>query len=200
MLKSKQVISDTISSAHGSRGPDTESDRAQREEQRLNRARANESAAEPILAELANAGVRLRSIASSPASELEYAAALPIYFRHLEGNHPEAVLATIATVVAAKQSLPYREKLIELFKRPPLEYSLYKYALASAIARTSNPKNLFETIELARDPSFGINRLALLSAIKRSRKPEIQKVIAELRNDPDLTREIDSWKPPKVTT
>ena len=194
IMKSKRATSDKINFAHGSRGSDTSLDRAQREEQRLNRARANELAARPILAELANAGVSLRSIASFPASPTEFAAALPIYFRHLEGDYPQDVLATMAAVLAVSQSLPYRNTLIALFKKPPLEYSSYKYALASAIAVTSNPKNLFETIELARDPSFGVNRVALLSAIKRSRKPEIQKVIDELKSDPDLTREIASWK------
>lgn len=123
-----------------------------------------------------------------------YDEALPILFEHLTKDYPDEILDGIARALAVPQALPYRPTLISLFRRDPPVSEGFRYGLGVAIAHTTGPHNLAETIELARDRSLGESRSPLLLAIKRSRKPEIRQVIEELSSDPDLAKEIASWK------
>jgi len=123
-----------------------------------------------------------------------YDEALPILFEHLTKDYPDEILNAIARALAVPQALPYRPTFINLFRRKPLLSGELRYALGLAIANTTGPANLAETIELARDRSLGDSRMALLFAFKRSRKPEVRQVIEELSSDPDLAKEIASWK------
>ena len=123
-----------------------------------------------------------------------YDEALPILFEHLKKDYPDEVLNAIARALAIPQALPYRPTFISLFRRDPPVSEEFRYALGLAIANTTGPDNLAETIELAKDRSLGDSRLALLFAFKRLRKPEIRQVIEELSSDPDLAKEIASWK------
>ena len=123
-----------------------------------------------------------------------YDEALPILVEHLTKDYPDEVLDGIARALAVPQALPYRTTLISLFRREPPVSANFRYGLGIAIAHTTGPFNLPETIELAKDRSLGASRLPLLLAIKRSRKPEIRQVIEELGQDPDLAKEIASWK------
>ena len=123
-----------------------------------------------------------------------YDEALPILFEHLTKDYPDEILDGIARALAVPQALPYRPTFIRLFRRDPPVSEGFRYGLGIAISRTTGPDNLQETIELAKDWSLGDSRLALLFAIRRSRKPEIRQVIEELSHDPDLAKEIASWK------
>ena len=123
-----------------------------------------------------------------------YDEVLPILFEHLTKDYPPEILEGIARAMAVPEALPYRPTFIRLFRREPQMSKELRYALGLAIANTTVPDNLAETIALAKDRSLGDSRLALLFAFKRSRKPEIRQVIEELSSDPDLAKEIASWK------
>jgi len=123
-----------------------------------------------------------------------YDEALPILFEHLTKEYPDEILEGIARALAVPEALPYRSTFIRLFRRDPPVSEGFRFALGLAISRTTTPDNLQETIELAKDRSLGDSRLALLFAIRRSRKPEVRRVIEELSHDPDLAKEIASWK------
>lgn len=122
-----------------------------------------------------------------------YDEALPILVEHLTKNYPDEILDGIARALAVPQALPYRPLLISLFRRQPPVSEGFHYGLGVAIGNTTGPFNLQETIELAKDRSLGVSRMALLAPIKRSRKPDTREVIEELRKDPDLAKEIASW-------
>ena len=126
-----------------------------------------------------------------------YDEVLPILFEHLTKDYPDEILDGIARALAVPQALPYRPTLISLFRRDPPVSEGFRYGLGVAIAHTTGPHNLSETIELAKDRSLGESRLPLLLAIRRSRKPEIRQVIEELGKDADLAKEIASWRRPK---
>ena len=123
-----------------------------------------------------------------------YDEALPILFEHLTKDYPDEILDGIARALAVPQALPYRPQLIGLFLREPPVSAGFRYGLGVAIGNTTGPFNLSETIKLLKDRSIGESRMALLPAIKRLRKPEMRKAIDELSTDPDLAKEIASWK------
>ena len=123
-----------------------------------------------------------------------YDEALPILFEHLTKDYPDEILDGIARALAVPQALSYRPQLIGLFLREPPVSAGFRYGLGVAIGNTTGPFNLSETIKLLKDRSIGESRMALLPAIKRLRKPEMRKAIDELSTDPDLAKEIASWK------
>ena len=123
-----------------------------------------------------------------------YDEALPILVEHLTRDYPDEILEGIARALAVPQALPYRHLLIDLFRRDPPVSEGFRFGLGVAIAHTTGPFNLAETIELAKDRSLGDSRLALLIAIRHARTPEARKAIEELSGDPDLAKEIASWK------
>lgn len=123
-----------------------------------------------------------------------YDEALPILFEHLTKDYPDEILDGIARALAVPQALQYRPTFIRLFRRSPPVSKGFRYGLGLAISGTTVPDNLHETIELAKDRTLGDSRMALLFAIKRSKKSEIREVIEELSHDPDLAKEIASWK------
>lgn len=122
-----------------------------------------------------------------------YDEVLPILFEHLTKDYPDEILDGIARALAVPQALPYRPTFISLFRRDPPVSKGFRFGLGIAIAHTTGPDNLAETIELLKDRSLGESRLALLLVIRHTRKPEIRQVIEELSSDPDLAKEIASW-------
>jgi hypothetical protein len=69
-----------------------------------------------------------------------------------------------------------------------------KDGLANALATTVTKDTIGELIALAKDPAHGSSRLLLLRGIRRSRTPQAKQAIEELAPDPQLTKEIASWK------
>jgi hypothetical protein len=151
-------------------------------------------ASAPLLAELHQAGVNVASVGSRLRSRREYAVAIPILMRQLSNDYPIEMLGAIARVLAVPEAMPYRDRLIEIFTQLPRVSSSYRYALAIAIAATTNTKNIRQTLALAEERSFGEDRMGLLIAIKKMRHlPEVMRFIAEFKDDHDLAKEIHSW-------
>jgi hypothetical protein len=51
-----------------------------------------------------------------------------------------------------------------------------------------------ELIALAKDRSHGSSRLLLLRGLRKSRTPAAKKALEELASDPELSKEIASWR------
>ena len=69
-----------------------------------------------------------------------------------------------------------------------------KDSLGAALSGASDDSVVEELISLAKDRSLGCSRIMLLRGIKRSRRPEARQAIAELAEDPELAKEIKSWR------
>ena len=69
-----------------------------------------------------------------------------------------------------------------------------KSGLAAALAETVTDDSIDELIVLAKDRSHGSSRLLLLRGLRRSRAPAAKKALEELASDPELSKEIASWR------
>jgi hypothetical protein len=62
--------------------------------------------------------------------------------------------------------------------------------LACAIAAAATDDVISDVVDLVRDESHGQNRLLLLKALAKSKRPEVQDFLSLLRNDPTLQVEV----------
>lgn len=151
-------------------------------------------ASEPILNDLADAGVRLASVASRIRSEEDFTIAAPIMLKHLHLDYPGPIREALARSLATPQAIQFREDFIDLFVRLKGASLNFRYALGLAVANTTQAKNIEDTLALLNDPSLGEARVALLTAVKRFRKrPDVVEALALAVKDPQLSREVLSW-------
>jgi hypothetical protein len=128
--------------------------------------------------------------------------------KHLQGPYSDGIIATIARSLAVPEPA-VRDAwplLVEQYKKAPIKYSVttrghtkeYKFAakeaLACALSIAVTDETLEELIDLAKDPSHGESRILLLEPLRKSKNPMAKKAIEELVKDPELSKEIMSWR------
>jgi hypothetical protein len=153
-----------------------------------------------LLEELASVGIRIDMINRLPhvsASTFRYA--LPIILKHLNRDYSAGTLASLARLLARKEAQPHWDDIVSMYKASahqkhegPGDVSM---ALAEAVAASCPPRRMHELVELLRNHALP-NRVLLLAPLRRRRgiNRGIANVIAELRHDPELSIEINSWK------
>lgn len=164
---------------------------------------------EPILTELRGVGWDVQSVWDLVNTATAYPEAVSVLLKHLPLPYSDVVKDGIARSLAVPE--PEVQKawplLVEEYRKALMgkgiiasgdtrEYRLgAKDGLACALAASVTDERLPELIALAKDRSLGESRILLLSALKkrRNKSPLAKQVIAELANDPDLTKEIASW-------
>jgi hypothetical protein len=166
----------------------------------------------PIIEDLRAVGWTVESVwdfINMPAA-VRYSEAIPVLLRHLMLPYSDRIRAGIARALGtpepeARQAWPL---LVAEYRKAPMgwgiialgdtkEYRLgTKDGLACALSILVTEATLPDLIELTKDRSLGESRILLLSALKkrRNKNPLVAQVIAELAEDPDLTKEITAWR------
>jgi hypothetical protein len=72
-----------------------------------------------------------------------------------------------------------------------------KSGLAVALAATATDTVMDELITLAKDRSHGSSRLLLLRGLRKSKSTMAKRAIEDLASDPELAKEIASWRGPR---
>ena len=115
---------------------------------------------------------------------------LPVLAQHLERDYPYEIQAGIARAMAWPEAMDWRPDFIRLFKQQPFLNTHFRQGLAHGIRNTTGPHNVWETIDIMRDPLLGVERLLIVSLFARVKEEEVRQAILELRDDPVLTKEI----------
>jgi len=157
----------------------------------------------PVVQALRDAGVPVDAVRADFIERSgAYHKALPVLLEHLKKPYPLEVLGTIAQALAVPAARIAWPVLVTEYKKwPPPgkgEGMGPKDGLANALVATVTQDTMDELIALAKDPSHGSNRVLLLRGIRRSRAPQAKQAIEELASDPQLAKEIASWKRKKV--
>ena len=153
---------------------------------------------QPILLALHEAGIHIHSVSSEDLKRTgAYTKALSILAEHLKEPYPPDVLWSIATTFAVPEGRPYWSMLVDEYKNAADEDMGPKDGLANALAKTVTKDTIDDLIALAKDTTHGSSRVILLDGIRRSRTPQAKRAIEELARDPELAKEIASWKRPK---
>ena len=152
-------------------------------------------AASPILADLASVGIITDDVWKVRTEKKENAKAIPILLDHLQRSYPSDIRAGIAQRLAVRATRKIGWKiLVDEYRETDISDDHVKQSIASALAGASDDSVINELIALAKDKSQGDSRVLLLRGIRRSKRPEARQAIEELANDPDLAKEIKSWR------
>ena len=157
-------------------------------------ARLNEEAA-PLLKDLEAAGFRVASVWDLVNTSNPYPAAIPILLAHLPRPYADRTRDGIARALAVPAAAHAWPTLLAQYRAAKND-SEVKSGLAAALAATATNNNIEELIGVVRDSSNGSSRVLLLSRLRNSSSKAATRALAELRNDPDLRKEIASWSNP----
>ena len=153
-----------------------------------------------LLRELAEVGVVVDMVnLLSSRTTAENPRSMPILMKHLRRDYSEGTLASLAAALATKEAGKYWDELVSMYRnsadRTPTGPGNFVMALAAAVSAACPPGRIYDLIELLRDRRLP-DRVILLTPLKkrRGRDPAIAQVINELRHDPELSKEIGSWK------
>jgi hypothetical protein len=163
--------------------------RDERDRERQRKAIEWRQAEAPLVEELRAAGFKVDSAWDLVNTAVPYAEALPILLAHVQRPYPDRVREGIARALAVPKAKVGWDLLTRLYKREGRETDT-KDGLAVAIAAASDDEVIDEVIALAQDTQHGPSRLLLLRALQRSKNPRARTALAELKTDPDLTREV----------
>lgn len=153
-----------------------------------------------LILELARVGVKVDIVNRLPSiSTTEYRHAIPILMEHLRRDYSDGTLESLARALATKDASEYWEEIVAMYQSSPARTdnagSGFAMGLAAAVAGACPPKRIPDLIVLLRDRRLPYRALLLAPLRKRRGKSsDIAHVIEELRHDPDLATEINSWK------
>ncbi|MEA3044450.1 MAG: hypothetical protein QOH47_2288 [Sphingomonadales bacterium] len=152
----------------------------------------------PLLADLRLVGWNVDSAWDLVNTRTPYPEAIPVLLDHLRRPYSDRVRDGIARALAVPDARHAWPSLVAEYRAAPLD-SEVKDGLAIAVAQTSSNAVLEQLITLAFDRSLGGSRLFLLRPLRRSRQPTAKLALAELADDPELAKEIASWRKRKRT-
>lgn len=162
-----------------------------RERKRLEKSARLGVAEEPLVQALNAIGLDITSSWDLVNTRERYDAALPVLAEHLERDYPPEILEGIARSMAVLQALPWRENFLRLIHNRPFipegKRDGVRDGLALAIANTTTLDNVWETIELLRDPSLRESRILILTVFGKIKDPEVRDALLALRESaPEL--------------
>jgi hypothetical protein len=159
-----------------------------KEAERQARATEWRRAEAPLVQELNAAGFAVHSVWDLVNTSAPYPEALPILLEHIQRPYPGRVREGIARAMAVPETKPMYGVLIPLYLAE--EDLNAKDGLAVAISAAADDSVIAVVVARARNRRLGPSRLLLLSALERSADPNARAVLSDLRNDPDLKKEI----------
>lgn len=154
----------------------------------------------PILSELQAAGLSVSLLSDLLMRSVPYPGAIPVLLKHLALSYSDATLETLARALAVPDARHAWPVLVAEYRKAPSCHGNgthphgAKDGLAVALAATVTSGTMDELIALAKDRSHGASRLLLLKALRKSRSVAAKQAIEELSTDPDLEKEIASWR------
>jgi len=141
-----------------------------------------------LSADLARVGVHAESAWDLVNSREPYTPAIPVLADHLQRPYSPGTKEGIARALAIREAKSEWDLLTRLYREEQNER--VKDGLAVAVSAASHQEVIEDVIALARDPQYGPSRLLLLRALERSKDPRAHETLRDLKDDPDLEKEI----------
>lgn len=179
-----------------------------REQARIERSTRLRVEEEPILSDLRGIGWNAESVWDLVNTSKNYADAIPVLLKHLVLPYSDRTREGIARSLAVPE-LEVRKAwptLVEEYRKAPMGWGIMapgdtkeyllgaKDGLACALSVAVTDETLEELISLAKDSNHGESRVLLLLALRKSKNPLAKRALEDLANDPDLKKEITSWR------
>ncbi|MGG7581482.1 hypothetical protein [Rhizobium sp. Nf11,1] len=161
---------------------------------------------QPIVNDLREAGANITSVWDLVNRRSGYPTLVPILMKHLQLPYSDRTRSGIARALAVPAASQYWDFLVQqyinakqgkgpVFPGEETEFVLgFKEALACALSGSITEDTLPQLIELAKDPAHGESRLLLIGPLRRSKAAISKDAVDELRHDPQLAKEMNSWR------
>lgn len=148
--------------------------------------RAAEAAAEPILADLQAAGLRLESISELLNREIDYNAQIPILVEWIPrcGNLRVREVLVRALAVPAARKTAASATLLREFESA--SSSSYRWAVALALTGAARPEDADAVVSFFQDRRYGAGRQELARVIARLRPENALEVLLSALVDDDV--------------
>lgn len=142
----------------------------------------------PILAELAEAGYDVRSLAELRHSGVRYRKAVPIMTAALSEITDQKTLMELVRALSVPWAKPGATgPLVDLFRRVEDSTGLgLRWAVGNALDVTWDDARFDDLVGLAREPSYGRAREMVVLGLARSKRPEAGGVLIDLLDDADV--------------
>jgi hypothetical protein len=158
------------------------------DEARLAKVARLQAAERPLVDELRSAGIQVDSIDDLVNTAKPYPRALPILLENLRKPYPNGVREGILRAMAVKDAKFAWEPLKRMYRNEP--DSGTKDGFAIALSGIADSGLLDDVIALIKDRGNGPSRLFFTRVLSRSRDPRALEALVELKDDPDLEKEI----------
>jgi hypothetical protein len=128
-----------------------------------------------------------------------YTQALPTLLDHLKRDYSDVVKEGIARALAVPEAAPFWDDLVIEFKKgvsqnkPRTEEGLAVSLSGIVGSKKRTQKQINDALEFISDRRYGPSRLHLLVTFRRRKNELPDSLIAKLRLDPELSREIARW-------
>ncbi len=146
---------------------------------------AAQQAAAPILADLAQLGIRIESLSVLVNKSIDYRIAIPLLLRWLPQVSNVDVKETIVRALAVKWAKGVAAPpLIEEFRRAPEAEELgLKWAIANTLSVVADDSVFGDITELVRDRQHGRAREMLAVALGNMKDSRVADILIELLDD-----------------
>ncbi|MBO9739194.1 hypothetical protein J7432_09210 [Xanthomonas axonopodis pv. begoniae] len=149
----------------------------------------------PVVAALRRAGVNVNSIEELGGNGECDPRAVPVLLEHVSFDYPNRVREIILRRLATPHARKYWGQLVEIFEKNTLSLAPdIRYVAALALSGAADDTVLDDVIRLLGDKSLGMDRAPLLLALIRSKSSKAKMTLLELRDDPDLGKQIKTFR------
>lgn len=147
--------------------------------------RAYHEAADPLLAELAQAGFPVRSVGQLHHEWKSYRAAIPILLRWLPRVSYDALRQDIVRTLSVKEARPLATApLVEAYEGEP-NYGL-KWAIGNALEVLADASVFDDIVRIVRDKRHGKAREMVAMALDNMKNPQAVDVLLDLLDDDEV--------------
>lgn len=146
-----------------------------------------ERAQAPLIADLADVGVHVRSVWDLVNDPVVYPQALPVLVEHLKRDYPSRVRAGIARALAVPEAAFAWDEIKKAYVASSSDD--LQQGSAVALAVIAGTSHVSELMDLARDKRNGQSRVLLLEAIGRSREAGVDDLLEQLSADEQVAGE-----------
>lgn len=180
--------------------PELVAQREAREKERSARIAQLREEEQPILKDLKTVGCEAKSVWDLVNTRDRYSDAIPVLMKHLLLPYSDRIREGIARALAVPEAKEHWATLLSEYRRAswgkgPDGLRLgAKDGLACALSAISSESVIGELIDLVKEQDHGPSRLLLLKALRKSKNPLAKRTLEEVSRDPDLAKEIASWK------
>ncbi|GAB3603377.1 hypothetical protein [Microbacterium aureliae] len=142
----------------------------------------------PIIEDLRAIGVDTNGVHHLHGKADQHPGMRDILFEHLGRDYSEYIRSRMAAALGGKKASDAEFARLVAASRAETSDRV-RQQFAAAIDQSAGGR-IDEVIELIGDPSLGRSRVLLISALRRSRRPEAKQALESLRSDPILEAEI----------